>query len=101
MATGLHLKAAGRAEEFTAAIRDFLRKRDGNAALTEACRRLRSEAKKTREHRAADGLRADAEFSGVIAALAALCHDYKPPAGDPSDIFAEAFERTLREAGGE
>lgn len=102
MATGLHLKAAGRAERFTAAIRDLLLQRNTSAALTEACRRLRAEAAHTRRQRPADGPRADAEISGIVAALAVLCHDYKPPAsGDLGAIFAAAFERTLREAGSE
>lgn len=109
MATGLHVKAAGRAERFTAAIRDFLLDGNTNAALTEACRRLRAEAAKTRSHRPADGALADAEFAGVIAAMAVRLHAYKPPrpAGSPRQprgddllaVFAASFERTLTEAG--
>lgn len=113
MATGLHVKAAGRAEQFTADIRDFLLADDTNAALTEAVRRLRSEAKKAREHRAADGALMDAEFAGVIAALAVRCHNYKPPRPDgcprkgrprPDDllaVFAASFADNLTEAGDE
>ena len=105
MATGLHVKAEGRHAKFTAAIRDFLLEGNTNAALTEACRRLRSEAAKTRSHRAADGALADAEFAGVIAAMAVRLHAYKPPrppgcprrpgGDDLLAVFAASYERTL------
>lgn len=111
MATGLHVKAEGRHAKFTAAIRDFLLDGDTNGALTEACRRLRAEAAKTRNHRPADGAFADAEFAGVIAAMAVRLHAYKPPrpAGSPRRprgddllaVFAASFEDTLTEAGNE
>jgi hypothetical protein len=111
MATGLHLKAAGRAGRFTAAIRDLLLSADTNGGLTEACRRLRAEAAKTRRQRPNDGPLAEADVAGIVAALAVLMHTYKPPrpAGCPRQprpedllaVFAASFERTLTEAGDE
>jgi hypothetical protein len=79
MAASIATKAQRRAERMSAAVRDFLAEGDSNAALTEAVRRLRSEAAKVRRQRPGDGPLTDADLAASIVFIAAQLFDSRPP----------------------
>jgi hypothetical protein len=89
MATGFRAKADGRTENVVRDISDALWRADGNGALTEAVRSLRSEAAKVRRHRPADAVIIDAQLAGLIAGLAGVLHNYDPQRRDGGTGFPE------------
>ena len=95
MAASYRNKTAGRAATAVRAIRDFLRAGDSNAALTEATRKIRSEAAHVRRRRPNDGPLIDAYAAGLVTGAAALLPDYPPPRPEgctgrpgPDDLLA-------------
>ena len=104
MATSLTDRAARRAGEYEAVIRTALAAGDGNAALTEAARSLRSEMAKLRRRRPADAALADAELAASLLAIASQLYGHKPrrPPGcprqpRPSDLL-RVFDAGLEQA---
>jgi len=107
MAASIAAKAQRRAVRFAAAVRELLADGCGDAALTEAVARLRSEAAKVRRQRPADGALIDAELAGTVLAAAARLSDHKPerPEGcgrrpEPEHllaVFAASYSLALQE----
>ena len=90
MATSARAKAERRAETAVAAIRDLLLEENTSGALTEAVRKLRSEATHLRRRRPADGAITDAQLAGLIAGIASALHRYDP--GRTSDGAPDCTE---------